>query len=191
MLEALSVMLMLAESPGQTTVPRRVDTPTAPPPKDQPRAGDGPFETADPLFDKPLTATDDAAFVLSAVESGRQGVLDARAAQTGLSKPELRDAAAKIGAQQEATLEKLEKLAGKKGWRLPEANPGRTGSVPVTSGSRTDANFIVHQIAYHQNALAQYRAQIAGNGDPELKRALRDAVPGYQKNLQLLLGLKL
>src|SRR5690349_21774846 len=100
MLEALSIMLMLAESPTQTTLPRRVDTPEAPPPKDRPRTGDGPFETADPLFDKPLTATDDAAFVLSAVESGRQGVVDARAAEAGLTKPELREAAAKITQQQ-------------------------------------------------------------------------------------------
>jgi len=190
-LEALSVMLMLAESPSQATVPRRVDTPTAPPPSDKPRTGDGPFETADPLFDKPLTATDDAAFVLSAVESGRQGVMDSRAAETGLSTPELRKAAASINQHQEATLGKIESIAKKKGWRLPEANPDRAGSVQVSSPDRTNANFIVHQIAFHQNTLAQYRAQIAGNGDAELKRALRDAIPGYQKNLQVLLGLKL
>jgi predicted outer membrane protein len=191
MLEALSIMLMLAESPSQTTVPRRVETPTAPPPTDRPRTGDGPFETADPLFDKPLTATDDAAFVLSAVESGRQGVSDARAAETGLTSPALREAAAKISQQQEVTLKKLEAIAQRKGWRLPESNPGRTGSVPVTNADRTHANFIVHQISYHQTTLAQYRAQLSGNGDAELKRALRDALPGYQKNLQMLLGLKL
>ena len=191
MLEALSVMLMLAESPGQTTVPRRVETPTAPPSTDKPRTGDGPFETADPLYDKPLTATDDTAFVLSAVESGRQGLIDARAAEAGLSSPELRSAAGKIGQTQEATLSKLEAVAKAKGWRLPERNPDRTNSVPVSGPSRTGANFIVHQIAHHQNTLAQYRAQLGGNGDAELKRVLRDAIPGYQKNLQMLLALKL
>jgi hypothetical protein len=184
-------MLMLAESPSQTTVPRRVDTPTAPPPTDKPRTGDGPFETADPLFDKPLTATDDAAFVLSAVESGRQGVIDARAAEAGLSSPELRSAAAKIGEHQEAMLGKLEAIAKTKGWRLPEANPSRSGSVPVSSPARTDANFIIQQISYHQSTLAQYRAQLGGQGDAQLKRTLREAIPGYQKNLQMLLGLKL
>jgi hypothetical protein len=192
MLEALSLVLMLADSPAsQPTLPRQRDTPTAPPPTDQPRTADGPFETGDPLYDKPLTATDDAAFVLSAVESGRQGVLDARAAETGLSTPALRDAASRIGRQHEATLAKMESLAKSQGWRLPEGNPGRTGSVPVGGSVRTDANFIVHQISYHQNTLAQYRAQLAGNGNPKLKQALRDAIPGYQKNLQLLLGLKL
>jgi hypothetical protein len=37
----------------------------------------------------------------------------------------------------------------------------------------------------------QFRAQIGGKGDPELRRALREALPGYQKNLEMLLGLKL
>jgi hypothetical protein len=38
--------------------------------------------------------------------------------------------------------------------------------------------------------VAQYRAQIAGKGDADLKRALKDALPGYEKNRDLLLTLK-
>jgi hypothetical protein len=38
--------------------------------------------------------------------------------------------------------------------------------------------------------VAQFRAQLAGNGDADLKHALREALPGYEKNLQLLLTLK-
>jgi hypothetical protein len=55
---------------------------------------------------------------------------------------------------------------------------------------RANANFIVGQITYHESTLAHYRAQIAGKGDAQLKRTLREAVPGYEKNLELLLKLK-
>jgi hypothetical protein len=34
-----------------------------------------------------------------------------------------------------------------------------------------------------------YRAQLAGKGDAELKRALRETLPGYEKNLRMLLEL--
>jgi hypothetical protein len=53
------------------------------------------------------------------------------------------------------------------------------------------ADFIVNQIRLHQTTIAQFRAQSAGNGDAELRRVLREALPGYQKNLEMLLGLKL
>jgi hypothetical protein len=185
MLATLAIVALLADPAGQTTLPRHADPPAAdtPPPEER--------RPTDPLYDKPLTATDDPAFVLTAVESARQGVMDARAAESGLSTPELRAAAAKIGKQQAETLDRLESIAKKKGWRLPQGNPVRTGTVPVSSEMRTNADFIINQIAHHQSIVDQFRAQLAGKGDAELKRALRDALPGYQKNLEMLLGLKL
>jgi hypothetical protein len=192
MIEMLSIVLLLAETPAQTTLPRHPEPPAANSPSaEQRRPTDPPADRPDPLFERPLRATDDAAFLLSAVEGVRQGVIDSRAAATGLPTPELRSAAQKIGEQQHATLTKLESLAKAKGWRLPQANPDRTNTVPVSGGARTSADFIVHQIAAHQNTIEQFRAQIEGPGDAELKRALRTAVPGYEKNLQMLLGLKL
>jgi hypothetical protein len=186
MLETLSLVLLLAENPaGQTTLPRQPDPPAASAPPAEP------VLPADPLFDRPMTATDDPAFILSAVENVRQGLLDARAAEGGLPTPELRTAAAAIGKQQQETLRKLEALAKRKGWRLPEGNPGRTGSVAVNSAVRTSADFIIHQIAFHEQVLAQYRAQLSGKGDAELRRVLRAELPGYQKNLEMLLGLKI
>ena len=105
--------------------------------------------------------------------------------------PELRAAAAKIGRQQEEVLARLEAISKAKGWRLPDGNPVRTGTVPVTSATRTSADFIINQIAFHETTVDQFRAQLAGKGDTQLKRALREAIPGYEKNLQMLLGLKL
>jgi hypothetical protein len=182
----MTLVLLLAEpAASQPTLPRRPDPPAASaPPAEQ-------AQPTDPLFDRPYEATDDAAFVLNAVESVRQGVADARAAESGLPTPELRSAAATIGRQQQATLEKLEALAKAKGWRLPQGNPARTNTVPVSGAARTSADFIVHQIAFHENMLAQYRAQLSGQGDAELRRVLRAEMPGHQKNLQMLLGLKL
>ncbi|HUQ11100.1 MAG TPA: DUF4142 domain-containing protein [Steroidobacteraceae bacterium] len=178
-------MVLLADPSGQTTLPRHADPPAADTPPAEER------RPTDPLFDRPITATDDPAFVLTAVENARQGVMDARAAEAGLATPELRAAAAKIGKQQAETLHRLEGIAKKKGWRLPQGNPVRTGTVPVNSAARTSADFIVNQIAHHESIVDQFRAQMSGKGDAELKRALRDALPGYQKNLEMLLGLKL
>ena len=62
---------------------------------------------------------------------------------------------------------------------------------PLANDSRTAANFIKQQISFHENTVAQFRAQLNGNGDQDLKRELREALPGYEQNLELLLRLKL
>lgn len=188
MLSALASIFLLAGGQGQTTLPRHPD----PDPVEKQAHRDG--EPTDPWFDRAYVATDDPAFMLAAVENARQGVIDARGAESGLSDESLRDAAEKIRGQNEATSRKLEELAKAKGWRLPEPNPGRTGTVSDngkgTGPARFNANFILSQIAFHENTLAHYRAQMSGKGDAQLKRTLREAVPGYEKNLDLLLKLK-
>jgi hypothetical protein len=88
-------------------------------------------------------------------------------------------------------LARLETLARQKGWRLPEGNPVRTAAVPVSGPVRTSADFIINQIKSHENTLRLFRAQIDGKGDADLRRALREALPGYRKNYEMLLGLKL
>jgi|SRR6188508_925290 hypothetical protein len=148
-------------------------------------------EPTDPLFDKPYVATDEPAFVLSIIESARQGELEARRASESLTNPELRETAARIGRQNGATRARLEMLARSKGWRTPAKNPDRAPTLPEAKETRTDANFIVQQISFHEATLAQFRAQLNGNGDTDLKRELRDALPGYEKNLQTLLRAKL
>jgi hypothetical protein len=145
----------------------------------------------DPLFDKAYVPTDEPAFVLSVIESARQGELDARKAAETLQSTSLRDAATRIGKQNQSTRTKLETLARKKGWRLPEGNPDRAPTLAVTGDARSSANFIVQQISFHEATVAQLRAQLNGGGDAELKRAVREVLPGYQKNLDLLLQLKL
>lgn len=177
--------LLADSSASQPTMPRQPE-----PPSEQAQTQRGAMP-ADPLFDKPRAATDDAAFVRATIESVRQGVADARAAEAGLTTSGLRAAAAKIGRQQQATLEKLETVAKSKGWALPAGNPERAGSVRVSGPTRTGADFIIHQIATHRATLEQFRAQLSGDGDADLRRVLRDAIPGYEKNLDLLLGLEL
>jgi predicted outer membrane protein len=186
MIESLALVLLLADTPpGDTTLPRRREVTAA---EQRPVQQEQP---TDPLFDGKFVATDDPAFVLGAIESSRQGVFDARAAEQQLRAPALRDAAAKIERQNEATRMRLETLAKRKGWRVPEGNPGRTNTAPTTGEARAAANFIVNQISYHQNTVEQFRAQLDGKGDPDLKRALRESLPGYQRNLDLLLTLDL
>jgi Domain of unknown function (DUF4142) len=175
---AIALMLLFASDPQQelkqdVPQPKQQGTPT------------------DPLFDKAYVATDEPAFVLSVIESARQGELDAKSAAETLSTPEVRDAAVRIGRQNGATRARLEILAKGKGWRTPAKNPERASTLPATGEARTEANFIVQQISFHEATVAQFRAQLDGSGDADLKRELREALPGYQKNLDLLLHLKL
>jgi hypothetical protein len=167
--------------------------PAAQPPSRDARSEQTPMQQGtptDPLFDKPLMASDEPAFVRSAIEAARQGELDARGAAQALSKPQLRDAASKIARQNEMTRVKLESLAKRKGWGVPESNPDRASGLPSSSEVRMGANFIVQQISFHETTVAQFRAQMNGKSDAELRRALRESLPGYQKNLALLLELK-
>ena len=99
------------------------------------------------------------------------------------------DAAERIRKQNETTYQRLEMLAKGKGWRLPADNPQRVSTLRTAGEARTAANFIVSQIATHQATIAQFRAQLGGNGDAQLKRALQETLPGYQENLYLLLRL--
>jgi hypothetical protein len=181
MFDSLALVLLFANTPAGET--RKPDVAV----ERQPAFAGTP---TDPLFDKRYVATDDPAFILTAVESSRQAVLDARTATEDLVPQHLRDAAVKIGKQNDATNQKLEALAKSKGWRLPDNNPMRRTTLGVPGAPRTNANFIVNQIAFHEATLAQYRAQIGGKGDAQLRRALREQLPGYEKNLDMLLKLK-
>lgn len=184
---SFAFVLLFASPAEQTTLPRQ-----AAPVESQPGSDERP---TDPWAHGPHVATDDPAFVLAAIENARQVVVDAQGAASDLDAPALRAAADKIQQQSEWTSRQLEKLAAAKGWRLPQTNPERSSTVKDATmhgggSTRTNANFILSQIANHQNTLAQYRAQIAGKGDADLRRVLRESVPGFQKNLELLLTLK-
>jgi hypothetical protein len=179
------VLMLLAAEPQETkTMPRRADSETS-----EEARTKLPPNPADPWFTKAFVATDDPTFVRNAVESGRQGIVDARAL-AGSGSPALRSAAAEIEKQNTATTRRLEALAKSKGWPLPADVPNRSPSIKQSTPVRMNADFIVSQIAYHQGVLAQYRAQLGGKGDPELKRALTEALPGYEKNLRTLLAAK-
>jgi hypothetical protein len=184
---SFALVLLFANAPGeQTTLPRQRD-----PVATQQQAPQQQGTPTDPLFDREFVATDEPSFVLGAIENARQAEVDARTAAEALSQPSLREAATKIGRQNESTRLKLEKLAQRKGWRVPETIADRTATFARGSDARTGANFIVQQISVHETTLAQFRAQLNGKGDAELKRAVREALPGYQQNLELLLSLKL
>ncbi len=183
----IALVLLFANPPqDQTTLPRHRE-PVA---TDQ-QAPQQQGTPTDPLFDREFVATDEPSFVVGAIENARQAEIDARTAAEALSQPSLREAATKIGRQNESTRVKFEKLAQRKGWRVPETIADRTATVARGSDARTGANFIVQQISVHETTLAQFRAQLNGKGDADLKRAVREALPGYQQNLELLLSLKL
>jgi hypothetical protein len=177
-------MLLAGASVDQTTLPRHPD----PDPVRQQETREG--TPTDPLFDRALVATDDPAFVLKAVASARQGLADAQALGTDAT-PALRDAATKIEKHERATTGKLEALAKRKGSRLPDENPNRAPTLMAGDGpARTRANYLMNQIASHQATVDQYRAQIAGTGDAELKPTLRTALTGYEENLRTLLQIE-
>ncbi|MEO8017501.1 MAG: hypothetical protein ABI769_06790 [Pseudomonadota bacterium] len=74
---------------------------------------------------------------------------------------------------------------------MPAAIADRATTLPASSADRSAANFIISQISFHESTVAQYRAQIVGSGDAELKRALRQQLTGYERKWDVLLRLKL
>ena len=97
MLSTVALLLLANAPPDQTTLPRHPD----PDPVENQAQRDG--TPTDPYFDRSFVATDDPAFILAAVETVRQGALDAQSAAKTLDKPELVAAAQKIGEQNTAT----------------------------------------------------------------------------------------
>lgn len=189
MMASVALVLLLANPPEQTTLPRHPEVPRDRN-AEQNESRDLPGQPADYLFNKPLVATDDPAFVTSVVGGTRQGAIDARNAGRDIASANVRAAAQKIGAQNEATSRALESLARKKGWHLPERTTAEGSTATNRNTPRGSADFIINQIAFHEQTLDQFRAQLGGKGDADLKRELRKALPGYQKNLELLLTLK-
>ncbi len=182
MFESLALGLLLAETNGQPTLPRQRE-----PTQQERREQDG--TPTDPLFDQPFVATDDHTFVRNAIEASRQGVFDAQAA--GGLGPQIESAAEVIERQYAETRDRMEGLAKRKRWPVPEEVERRkTSTEHGPTGPRKSADFIVSQIAAHQAAVKQFRAQMAGTKDPELKRALGESLAGYEKNLEMLVELK-
>lgn len=183
MLESLALGLLLADTHGQATLPRQRE-----PTQQERREQDG--TPTDPLFDRPFVATDDPTFVRNAIEASRQGVFDAQAA--GGLGPQLESTAEVIERHYGKTRDRMEELAKRKRWPVPDEVERRTTSTEQVQQApyRKSADFIVSQIAAHQATLRQYRAQMAGTKDPELKRALGEALAGYEQNLEMLVGLK-
>lgn len=175
MLASIALLLLAGDPPAErTTLPRHVDQAVA----------------ADSVTPPPRTATDDPAFILTAVESSRQALLDTRGESQALANEDLRAIAQQIARRNEQTLQLLEGLAKRKGWRLPAQNPERATTLPAAPAHRAGANFIVHQISFHESTVAQFRAQIEGSGDADLKHALKKVLPGYERNLHVLLAAK-
>jgi hypothetical protein len=162
---------------GQTTLPRHRDAD----PVEQQRAP-AEAQPTDPYFDRKFVATDDAAFVLSAVESARQSALDASTAETALRNSALRDAAKMISRHNEETRARLESIAKRKGWRLPDHNPDRATSLPKAGQTRAAANFIVNQISFHENTVRAVRGAARRQSAMRTSSANCGAsLPGFRK----------
>ena len=152
----------------------------------------------DPYFDRGYVATDDPAFMLAGGRERAPG--RDRCAQRGarpLDNAELRrrrgeDRRAERGHVAQARAGCQPPRAGACRSPIPRATSSVNGSsmattmastrcAPMRTSSCTRSRFM-------RTRVAQYRAQIAGKGDADLKRALREAVPGYQRNLERLLS---
>src|SRR5688572_3236333 len=147
-------------------------------------------QPTDPLFSKERKATDDPAFVSAAVEAGRQAIVDARTARERVTdSPSLRSVAGAIERQNQETTRKLEQIATRKGWRLPPDIQDRPAS-QAADAKLDDTNYIQNQIAAHESTVALFRAQSAGQGDAEVKKAVKDALPALERNLKALLEIQ-
>ena len=113
-----------------------------------------------------------------------------RAARRGFcAMPTLRTRRRGSAGRTKPRMQRLETLAKRKGWRLPAENPAsRDRRFAPRARHAPRANFIVQPDCLSRGDDRAVPRAADGKGDAELKRALREALPGYQENLDLLLA---
>lgn len=136
----------------------------------------------------------DAAFLRKAMEADRVEIASAQAALDQAQRSDTKNAARMIVEDHQASSQKLQSLASRKGWTLPSAAGGAgtaeadqpTSSAP-DSGSFDD-RFVAEQIRMHREAIELHRAQASGGSDPDLRQFARDQLPHLEHHLEMLQG---
>jgi putative membrane protein len=133
----------------------------------------------------------DATFLRKAVEGDRMEIASAQAALDSAQRTDTRNAARMILEDHQASSQKLQALASRKGWTLPNASDAAESdqAMNTASGSGSfDDRFMAEQIRMHREAISLYRAQASSGSDPDLRQFARDQLPHLEHHLEMLQG---
>jgi putative membrane protein len=133
----------------------------------------------------------DATFLRKAVEGDRMEIASAQAALDSAQRTDTRNAARMILEDHQASSQKLQALASRKGWTLPDASDAAESdqAMNTASGSGSfDDRFMAEQIRMHREAISLYRAQASSGSDPDLRQFARDQLPHLEHHLEMLQG---
>lgn len=132
----------------------------------------------------------DAEFLRRAVESNRMEIASAQAALSNAQRSETKAAARMLLEDHQASSQKLQQLASRKGWSMPaavtsvEADQARM----TAAGADFDARFTAEQVRMHREAIALFRQQAASGSDPDLRQFASDQLPHLEHHLEMLQG---
>lgn len=132
----------------------------------------------------------DAEFLRRALQSDRLEIASAQAALNNAQRPETREAARMLLEDHQASSQKLQQLASRKGWAMPaggmnaEADQAR---MPA-AGADFDSRFTAEQVRMHREAIALFREQVAGGSDPDLRQFAKEQLPHLEHHLEMLQG---
>jgi putative membrane protein len=134
----------------------------------------------------------DATFLRKAVEGDRMEIASAQAALDSAQRTDTKNAARMILQDHQASSQKLQALASRKGWTLPDASDAAAESdqaMNTAAGSGSfDDRFMAEQIRMHREAISLYRAQASSGADPDLRQFARDQLPHLEHHLEMLQG---
>jgi putative membrane protein len=133
----------------------------------------------------------DATFLRKAVEGDRMEIASAQAALDSAQRTDTKNAARMILEDHQASSQKLQALASRKGWTLPDASDAAESDQAMNSASGSgsfDDRFMAEQIRMHREAISLYRAQASSGSDPDLRQFARDQLPHLEHHLEMLQG---
>jgi putative membrane protein len=133
----------------------------------------------------------DATFLRKAAEGDRMEIASAQAALDSAQRTDTKNAARMILEDHRASSQKLQALASRKGWTLPDASDAAESDQPMSTASGSgsfDDRFTAEQIRMHREAISLYRAQASSGSDPDLRQFARDQLPHLEHHLEMLQG---
>ena len=135
----------------------------------------------------------DAEFLRKAAQAGYEEVQNAQMALQSAQRAETRNAASMMLEDHQHANEQLASLAQRKGWSMPstsdmESDQARDQSRSISAGSDFDSRYVSEEIRHHREAIALYRAQIAGGSDPDLRQYAQESLPKLEHHLEMLEG---
>lgn len=151
-------------------------------------ASNPPAPPAEPPAPPPLAAAD-ASFVTAAAQGGMAEIQAAQLALSTSKSPKVKAYAQKMITDHTQADDQLKQIATSKSVTLPTA-PNDTQMQQMTTlqgekGRKFDHDYLVDQVADHQQQLLLMQTEASSGTDPDLKKFAADTTPIVQSHLDM------